>query len=379
MDSEAAQAMLECSPTGPLMIQITKLFHSGNGERFDAFGRVMSGTVKQGMQVRVLGEGYTPDDEEDMTIQTVEGLFIDCSQYRIPVPSMTVGSLVLISGVDASIHKTATITDMTPSSEISIFRPLQFPTQSVLKIAIEPVTPTQLPKLISGLRQISKSYPLAQTKVEESGEHVILGTGELYLDAIMYDLRTSFAVIEIKVADPVVKFCETVVDMSSIKCFAETPNKKYVLYLGLVHRLDYPKTHINHTSHPTRNKLTMIAEPLEKGIAEDIESRTITLDTSSPQSVSTFFESKYGWDILASRNIWSFGPEDNGPNVLINDTISSEVDGKLLRSVRESIRQGFMWGTREGPLCDERTNYFCVLEILKPSFCGILNLSSSNP
>ena len=34
--------------------------------------------------------------------------------------------------------------------------------------------------------------------------------------------------VEIKVADPVVTFCETVVETSSLKCFAETPNKKWV-------------------------------------------------------------------------------------------------------------------------------------------------------
>ena len=38
---------------------------------------------------------------------------------------------------------------------------------------------------VEGLRKINKSYPLAQTKVEESGEHAILGTGELYLDSVM--------------------------------------------------------------------------------------------------------------------------------------------------------------------------------------------------
>lgn len=32
---------------------------------------------------------------------------------------------------------------------------------------------------------------------------------------------------DIKVADPVVAFRETVVETSSLKCFAETPNKKY--------------------------------------------------------------------------------------------------------------------------------------------------------
>jgi U5 small nuclear ribonucleoprotein component len=53
----------------------------------------------------------------------------------------------------------------------------------------------------------------------------------------------------VKVADPVVAFCETVVETSSLKCFAETPNRK--------------------------NKVTMIAEPLDKGLAEDIESGKI--------------------------------------------------------------------------------------------------------
>jgi translation elongation factor EF-G len=56
-------------------------------------------------------------------------------------------------------------------------RPLKFNTQSVMKIAVEPVNPSELPKMLDGLRKVNKSYPLLSTKVEESGEHVILGTG----------------------------------------------------------------------------------------------------------------------------------------------------------------------------------------------------------
>lgn len=37
-----------------------------------------------------------------------------------------------------------------------------------------------------------------------------------------------YVFVDIKVADPVVAFRETVVETSSLKCFAETPNKKYV-------------------------------------------------------------------------------------------------------------------------------------------------------
>ena len=46
-----------------------------------------------------------------------------------------------------------------------IFRPLKFNTQSVIKIAVEPVNPSELPKMLDGLRKVNKSYPLVVTKV----------------------------------------------------------------------------------------------------------------------------------------------------------------------------------------------------------------------
>lgn len=33
------------------------------------------------------------------------------------------------------------------------------------------------------------------SQVEESGEHIILGTGELYLDCVMHDLRKMYSEI----------------------------------------------------------------------------------------------------------------------------------------------------------------------------------------
>lgn len=38
---------------------------------------------------------------------------------------------------------------------------------------------------------------------------------------------------------------------------------------------------------------------------------------------------------------------------MVDDTLPSEVDKALLSSVKDSIVQGFQWGTREGPLCEE--------------------------
>lgn len=62
-------------------------------------------------------------------------------------------------------------------------------------LLVEPVNPSELPKMLDGLRKVNKSYPLLITRVEESGEHVILGTGELYLDCVMHDLRKMYSEI----------------------------------------------------------------------------------------------------------------------------------------------------------------------------------------
>ncbi|GBF92682.1 116 kDa U5 small nuclear ribonucleoprotein component-like [Raphidocelis subcapitata] len=69
--------------------------------------------------------------------------------------------------------------------------------------------------------------------------------------------------------------------------------------------------------------------------------------------ISEFLETKYDWDKLAARSVWAFGPGRDGPNVLLDDTLSGEVDKGLMNAVRDSVVQGFQWGAREGPLCDE--------------------------
>eukprot|EP00735_Rhodelphis_limneticus_P008737 TRINITY_DN2227_c0_g1::TRINITY_DN2227_c0_g1_i1::g.6655::m.6655 TRINITY_DN2227_c0_g1::TRINITY_DN2227_c0_g1_i1::g.6655 ORF type:complete len:985 (+),score=308.55,sp/Q5F3X4/U5S1_CHICK/61.14/0.0,GTP_EFTU/PF00009.22/2.7e-47,EFG_IV/PF03764.13/2.7e+03,EFG_IV/PF03764.13/8.7e-27,EFG_C/PF00679.19/1.7e+03,EFG_C/PF00679.19/2e-21,Miro/PF08477.8/5.2e-08,GTP_EFTU_D2/PF03144.20/2.8e-07,EFG_II/PF14492.1/1.2e-05,MMR_HSR1/PF01926.18/2.2e-05,Dynamin_N/PF00350.18/0.4,Dynamin_N/PF00350.18/1.9,Ras/PF00071.17/0.0052,Se len=323
LDSDIAEAIRECDRKGPLMITVTKLYPKPDCSSFDAFGRVMSGTVTPGQRVRVLGEGYSLDDEEDMTVQEITNVWLYEARYRIEISKIPAGCWVLLGGVGASITKTATITT---HNDAYIFRPLSFNTQSTVKIAVEPLNPSELPKMLDGLRKINKSYPLCITKAEESGEHVIMGTGELYLDSIMHDLRLMYSEVEIKVSDPVSSFRETVVETSSLKCFAETPNKK--------------------------NKITMICEPLEHGIANDIEKGSVSMNWEK-RALADWFQQRYDWDMLAARNIWAFGPDIHGPNVLIDDTLPSEVDKKLLKTVKDSVVQGFQWGTREGPLCDE--------------------------
>lgn len=328
LDSKTAGSMLDCDPEGPLVVHVTKLFNTPDAQGFNAFGRVMSGTARPGQAVRVLGENYSLDDEEDMVNSTIEHVWIAESRYRVPVSGVPAGNFVLLGGVDNSIVKSATLASpkLPADEDAFIFKPVQHFFESVFKVAVEPINPSELPKMLDGLRKVNKSYPLLTTKVEESGEHVVLGTGELYMDCVLHDLRRLYAGMEIKVSDPVTRFCETVVDQSAMKCYALTPNKK--------------------------NKLTFVAEPLDEGVAEDIEAGRVSI-RDPVRKVGKFFEEKYGYDLLASRNIWAFGPDDRGANILQNDTLPSDVDAKALRQVRDGIKQGFSWATREGPLCEE--------------------------
>ncbi|GKT74511.1 U5 small nuclear ribonucleoprotein component [Colletotrichum tofieldiae] len=343
LDTKVAESMKSCNQDGPLVIHVTKLFSTADAKSFYSFGRVLSGTARPGMQVRVLGEGYSTDDDEDMAMATISDVFIGESRYNIPTDGVPAGNYVLLGGVDNSIVKTATLVPpkLEDDEDPYIFKPVTHFTESVLKVAVEPINPSELPKMLDGLRKIQKSYPLITTKVEESGEHIVLGTGELYMDCVLHDLRRLYADMEIKVSDPVTRFCETVVEQSATKCYAITPNKK--------------------------NKITMVAEQLDKGISEDIESGKVKI-RDPIRKTAKYFEETYGWDKLAARSIWAFGPDEMGPNILQDDTLPSEtlqVDKKLLTTVKETIRQGFSWATREGPLCEEpiRNTKFRITDV----------------
>lgn len=78
--------------------------------------------------------------------------------------------------------------------------------------------------------------------------------------------------------------------------------------------------------------------PCLQGLAVDIETGNINLDWPR-KKVSEFFGDKYSWDLLAARSVWAFGPDRQGPNVLLDDTLPAEVDKKTLDMVRSSITQ----------------------------------------
>ena len=81
MTSDVAASMKACDAEGPVIVQVAKLYHTMDAQSFRAFGRVLSGTLKKGMDIKVLGEGYSPEDEEDMMKAVVEDIWISESRW----------------------------------------------------------------------------------------------------------------------------------------------------------------------------------------------------------------------------------------------------------------------------------------------------------
>lgn len=61
------------------------MYHQKDYKSFDVLGRIISGTIKQGQKVRVLGESYEPNDQEDMFVKSVSKIYLLQGRYRIEV------------------------------------------------------------------------------------------------------------------------------------------------------------------------------------------------------------------------------------------------------------------------------------------------------
>ena len=135
LQSRLAQNMIHCiSHCKTAMVNITKMYSRPNASKFDAFGRVFCGTIKVGDQVKVLREGYSPENTEDMTVMTIKNIWIYQARYRVQINQIKAGNWALFGGIDSAITKTATITSINAPKQVHIFRPLKFNTISVCKV-----------------------------------------------------------------------------------------------------------------------------------------------------------------------------------------------------------------------------------------------------
>merc|ERR1712227_810675 len=318
-DDAAAIAMKNCDEKGPLMGYVSKMVPTSDKGRFYAFGRVFSGTVSTGLKARIMGPNYVPGGKSDLYLKTVQRTILMMGRYVEPIEDVPCGNICGLVGVDQYLVKTGTISTFESAHNMKV---MKFSVSPVVRVAVDCKNPADLPKLVEGLKRLAKSDPMVQCMIEESGEHIIAGAGELHLEICLKDLEEDHACIPLKKSDPVVSYRETVSEESSIMCLSKSPNK--------------------------HNRLFVKAVPMPDGLAEDIDNGKVN-PRDDFKIRGRYLADTYEYDITEARKIWCFGPDTNGPNLMIDCTKGVQ----YLNEIKDSVVAGFQWASKEGVLCDE--------------------------
>lgn len=182
-------------------------------EHLIGFARIFSGTLSVGDAVYVLAPKYSPahphTSPEPQKV-TVTGLYLLMGRSLESLASVGPGVVCGIAGLEGHVLKSGTLCSQLEGA-VNLAG-VKMGGEPIVRVALEPVNPADLDKLIKGLKLLEQSDPCAQYEVLESGEHVVLTAGELHLERCLKDLRERFARCEIQAGAPIVPYRETIVD-----------------------------------------------------------------------------------------------------------------------------------------------------------------------
>jgi len=321
LDDEASQAIRSCDGGTPLMMFVSKMVPTSDKGRFYAFGRVFAGTVATGQKVRIYGPNYEPGKKKDLYLKSIQRTLIQMGRYVEQVADVPAGNNACLVGVDQYLLKTGTVTTIESAHS---FRQMKYSVSPVVRVAVDVKNPQDLPKLVEGLKRLSKSDPLVLCMTEESGEHIVAGAGELHLEICLKDLADDFmGGAPIKISDPVVSYRETVTDESSMMCLSKSANK--------------------------HNRLFCKAMPFPEGLDEAIEEGRVA-PRDEFKARARLISDEFGLDVGEMRKIWAFGPEGTGPNLLVDGSKGVQ----YLNEIKDHVNSGFQWATKEGPMSEEQ-------------------------
>lgn len=304
--SEVGRSMLAMDKNGPLAMIITKVIpdpHAG----LVAAGRIFSGTIKKGQEVRLVGQHQT---------RRVQQVSVYKGPQRIQMDEIYAGNIVGVVGLtDAFSGETVCDTER----EIEAFEAIKHIFEPVVTKSIECKDPKDLPKLIFFLRQVSREDPTLNVKIdEETGEYLVSGLGELHIDAkIERPLKDKG--IEATTSPPIVIYRETV--------RAEGPAAEG-------------------KSSNKHNRFYLHVEPLEQGVYDAIVSGKISEENARKyikEIVPKLVEAGMGRDEAKSIE------EMHNRCMLIDDTKGIQ----YLNETMELVIDAFIRVTEAGPLCGE--------------------------
>ncbi|KAI6007130.1 P-loop containing nucleoside triphosphate hydrolase protein [Pisolithus albus] len=331
MDDESAIGIRDCDPKGPLVLYVSKMVPTSDKGRFYAFGRVFSGTVRAGPKIRIQGPNYVPGKKDDLFIKSVQRTVLMMGRNVEPIEDCPAGNIVGLVGIDQFLLKSGTLTT---SETAHNMRVMKFSVSPVVRVAVEVKNTSDLPKLVEGLKRLSKSDPCVQAWIEETGEHIVAGAGELHLEICLKDLQEDHAGVPLKISDPVVGYRETVKTESSIVALSKSQNK--------------------------HNRLYAKAMPLDEELTKAIEGGVISARDDF-KARARILADEYGWDVTDARKIWCFGPETTGPNLLVDVTKGVQ----YLNEIKDFCIAAFQWATKEGVCAEEsvRGVRFNILDV----------------
>merc|ERR1711982_298767 len=146
----------------------------------------------------------------------------------------------------------------------------------------------------------------------------------LHVEICLKDLREEYAQCEFTVGDPVVSYRETVSEESNQVCLAKSPNK--------------------------HNRIYLIAKPMDEALCKGIEDGKFGPKADPKERSKALRENPdFDFDENAARKIWAWGPETEGPNLVVDVTQGVQ----YINEIKEHVNSAFQWCTKEGPLCEE--------------------------
>ena len=320
-------------------------------EHLIGFARLYSGKLSVGDSVYVLPPKFSPayprTAPEPQKV-TVTGLYLLMGRGLEALTSVPAGVVFGIGGLDGHVLKSGTLCSQLEGA-VNLAG-VNLGSQPIVRVALEPVDPADLEKMIRGMKLLEQSDPCAQYEVLESGEHVILTAGELHLERCLKDLRERFAKCEIQAGEPIVPYRETVVSATEMPppknkdlprgTVAGTTTSKQITVRLRVRPLPDAVTEFLLKNAVTIRRLYSEKKEQEEGktgttadadnVGEHAEADEIPAADLGMLSLldfreklrSVFAKSKGQEHVWADvvEKIAAFGPRRTGPNLLIDAT-----------------------------------------------------------
>jgi len=300
---------------------VSKMVPTSEKGRFYAFGRIFSGVVQTGQQVRIMGPDFELGKKTDLYLKKIQRCVLMMGRYVEQLVDAPCGNIVGLVGVDAYLLKAGTISTY---SEAHPFVTMKYSVSPVVRVAVECTNASDLPKLMEGLKRLAKSDPLVLCFTGPSGDHIIAGAGELHLEICLKDLQDDFMKgAPIKISEPVVSFSEGVTGESEKDVIAKSPNK--------------------------HNRIYLRAEPMSTELVKAIDGKDITMEQEMKGRARRMAD-EFGWDVTEARKVWTFGcPPDSIANCLVDTTKAVQ----YLNEIKDSCVGAFIQASATGVLCEE--------------------------